>query len=411
MLKFSTNLSSFATNEKVNTLQNNIVNLALGQNPTIPVKNPDGSWGGPANAAQAQYAITNPVALAKLNNNYNTSYGLIGGLNLDITPIKGLLLHAETNGNYTFTNNYQFSPFYTLGQYYQSSPTSGSRNSGNNYWLSLNTRVQYDFNIKKHSITAMAGHEATYYAYQGLNGSGLRYSTTTVQELSVADPLSYVANSSRGNGAGESYFGRLNYTYDNKYIAQFVIRRDGSSNFGPNNRFGTFPAVSVAWKISEEKFMKNLTFINDLKLRAEYGISGNSGNNGGAIYSNLYAASTVWGGGLLPANFQNPNLKWEQDKSKNIGLDLHMFDNRVEVIADAYIKDISNLILIASGSDVLGGNISGGYGGLISWPTENYGGIQNRGIGITVNTVDISTKNFQWKTGFNFSIDKNKVTK
>ncbi len=80
-LKFSTNLSSFATNEKVNTFQNNIVNLALGQNPTIPVKNPDGSWGGPANLAQAQYATTNPVALANLNNNYNTSYGLIGGLN------------------------------------------------------------------------------------------------------------------------------------------------------------------------------------------------------------------------------------------------------------------------------------------------------------------------------------------
>ena len=257
----------------------------------------------------------------------------------------------------------------------------------------------------------MAGHEATHYAYQGLSASGINYSTSLIQELSVADPLSPPGTSYRGDGATESYFGRLNYTYDNKYIAQFVIRRDGSSNFGANNRFGTFPAVSVAWKISEEKFMKNLTFINDLKLRAEYGISGNSGNNGSAIYSNLYPASTVWGGGLLPANFQNPNLKWEQDKSKNIGLDLHMFNNRVEVIADAYIKDISNLILIASGSDVLGGNISGGYGGLLSWPTENYGGMQNKGIGITVNTVNISTKNFQWKTGFNFSVDKNKVTK
>ena len=408
-LKFGINLNAFTTKEKVNTLNANLINIAITQNPTIPVKNPDGSFGGPA-PAQAQYAQTNPVALALINNNYNTSFGGIGNLYLDITPIKGLLWHTEVNGNYTFTNNYTFNPFYSLGSY-QGTPTSGSRGSGNNYWTSLNTRVQYDFAIQKHSITAMVGHEATHYAYQGLSASGINYSTTLIQELNVADPKSPPGSSYRGDGATESYFGRLNYTYDNKYIAQFVIRRDGSSNFGAKNRFGTFPAVSVAWKISEEKFMKGLTFINDLKLRAEYGISGNSGNNGGAIYANLYPASTVWGGGLLPGNFQNPKLKWEQDKSKNLGLDLHMFNNRVEVIADAYIKDISNLILIASGSDVLGGSLSGGYGGIISWPTENYGGMQNRGIGITVNTVDISTKNFQWKTGFNFSIDKNKVTK
>ena len=126
--------------------------------------------------------------------------------------------------------------------------------------------------------------------------SGINYSTTLIQELNVADPKSPPGSSYRGDGATESYFGRLNYTYDNKYIAQFVIRRDGSSNFGAKNRFGTFPAVSVAWKISEEKFMKGLTFINDLKLRAEYGIYlENSGNNGGAIYANLYPASTVWG--------------------------------------------------------------------------------------------------------------------
>jgi TonB-dependent starch-binding outer membrane protein SusC len=317
-LKFGINLSTFATKEKVNTTNGNLINIAISQNPTIPVKNPDGSFGGPQ-AAQAQYSQTNPVALALINNNYNTSFGGIGNLYVDITPIKGLLWHTEVNGNYTFTNNYTFNPFYSLGAF-QGNATSGSRGSGNNYWTSLNTRVQYDFSIQKHSITAMVGHEATYYAYQGLSATGLRYSTSSVQELSVADPLSPPGTSYKGWGSGESYFGRLNYIYDNKYIAQFVIRRDGSSNFGANNHFGTFPAVSVAWKISEEKFMKSLTFINDLKLRAEYGVSGNTGNNGTAIYSNLYAAPTVWGGGFLPANFPNPNLKWEQDKSKNIGL-------------------------------------------------------------------------------------------
>lgn len=408
-LRFGTNFNAFTTKEQVNTFQGNIINTALGQNPTIPVKNPDGSFGGPS-AAQAQYSTTNPVAVAQLNNNYNTSFGIIGGLNMDITPIKNLLWHTEVNGNYTFNNNFTFNPAYTLGAYVNPN-TQGTRGSSNNYWLSFNTRVQYDFKKGKHTATGMVGHEATYYAYQGLSGGGQNYSTTSIQELSVAAPLTQVTSSYRGNGAGESYFARFNYAYDNKYLVQLVARRDGSSNFGPNNRFGTFPAASIAWKISDEGFMKNLTFINDLKLRAEYGISGNAGP-GGAIYSNLYATSTVWGSGFLPSNFPNPDLKWEQDQSTNVGLDLHMFNNRVEVIADAYVKNISNLILSASGPSYLGGYLSGGYGGQLSWPVENYGGMQNKGIGVLVNTVNVVSKSgLQWKTGFNFSIDRNKITK
>ena len=409
-MKFGVNLSAFTTREKANTFQSNIINLGLEQNPTIPLKNPDGSYGGPANLAQAQYAITNPLIIANLNNNYNTSFGVIGGINLDITPLKGLLWHTEVNGNYTFTNNYQFFPSYTLGAYYQSAPTSGSRGSGNNYWGSFNMRLQYDFSIGKNNMSVMAGHEATLYAYQNLSASGKNYSTNSIQELSVADPLSAPGTSSRGDGAGESYFARANYIYDSKYIAQAVVRRDGSSNFGPDNKFGVFPAASVAWVISKEKFMKDVRFIDEMKLRAEYGISGNSGQ-GGAIYSNLYASATPWGTGFLPGNFPNPELKWEQDKATNLGLDLHMFNNRVEFIADMYKKNISNLILPKTGSMDLGGYISGGYGGQITWPILNYGGMQNRGIGLGLNTVNISTKNFQWKTGVNFSIDRNKVTR
>jgi len=408
-LKFGTNLSAFTTKEKVNTTNGTLISIALSQNPTIPVKNPDGSFGGPT-PSQTQYAQTNPVAVALLNDDYNKSFGGIGSFYVDISPIKRLQWHTEVNGNYTFTNNYTFRPYYSLGTF-QGPTTSGSRNSSNNYWVSLNTRLQYDYAIKKHNITAMVGHEASRYYYEGIQGSGSRYSTASVQELSVADPLTLYVNSYRGDGASESYFGRLNYIYDNKYIAQLVVRRDGNSNFGSANHFGNFPAASVAWKISDEKFMQNVKFINDLKLRAEYGVSGNTGNNGGAIYANLYASPTIWGTGFLPANFPNPNLRWEEDKSTNVGFDLHMFNNRIEVIADAYIKKISNLILIASDGGYLGGSLSGGYGGLLSWPTKNYGGMENKGLGVTVNTVNISTKDLQWRTGFNFSIDRNKVTK
>jgi len=392
----------------VNVFQGNIVNIALGQNPTIPVKNPDGTFGGPS-AAEAQYSNTNPLALAELDNNYNKSFGVIGGLNVDITPFKGLMWHTEVNGNYTFTDNYSFDPSYTIGSYTNPN-TTGSRAANNNWWASLNTRLQYDWKIQKHYMSVMAGHEAQEYAYESLSANGQGYTTNTIQELSVASSVISNPTSSRGDGSQESYFARANYAYDNKYIAQFVVRRDGSSNFGPANRFGTFPAASVAWKISDEKFMQGIPWLNDLKVRGEYGISGNAGS-GGAIYSNLYATSTVWGGGFLPGNYPNPDLKWEQDKAANIGVDAHLFNNRVEFIADAYQKTISNLILPASGPSYLGGYLSGGYGGQLNWPIENYGGMQNKGVGVTVNTVDISTKDFQWKTGFNFSVDRNKVTK
>jgi TonB-linked SusC/RagA family outer membrane protein len=407
-LKFSTNLSFFGTKENVNVFQGQIVNQALTQNPTIPAYNPDGSFGGPT-AAQVQYSNTNPIAVAKLDNNYNTSFGVIGGINMDITPFKGLTWHTEGNGNYTFGQGYTFNPSYTIGAYVNPN-TTGSRSSANNYWASLNTRVQYDRLFGKHYMSVMAGHEGQQYAYQSLSANGQGYTTNSVQELSVIGSVVSLPTSSRGDGSQESYFARGNYTYDNKYIAQVVVRRDGSSNFGPNNRWGTFPAASAAWKISDETFMKDITWLNDLKIRGEYGISGNSGS-GGAIYSNLYATSTVWGGGFLPGNYPNAKLKWEQDKAGNIGFDAHLFNNRVEVIADAYRKTITNLILPASGPSYLGGYLSGGYGGQLSWPIENYGGMQNKGIGITVNTVDINTKDFQWKTGFNFSVDRNKVTK
>jgi TonB-linked SusC/RagA family outer membrane protein len=185
------------------------------------------------------------------------------------------------------------------------------------------------------------------------------------------------------------------------------IREDGSSNFGPSRRWGTFPAISAAWRISNEEFMKSVNFINDLKLRLEYGAAGNSG--GGGYYAVLQSVPTGWGTGFLSQNFPNPNLHWETDKTYNIGFDLHMFQNRVEVVADVYKKLTSNLLTTNPYAFYNGGDIaySAGY---ISWPTTNVGSMWNKGIAVTVNTINVNTKSFTWKTGINFSLDKNQVT-
>jgi hypothetical protein len=157
-LKISTNISGYGTKENANVFQANLINLALGQNPTIAAKNLDGSYGGP-DAAQVLYSNTNPLAVAQLDNNYNTNYGVIGGLSVDITPMKGLTWHTEANGTYNFGYNYQFAPSYTLGAYVNPNATIAQAAS-HNYWYSLNTRLQYDWSIQKHVMAVMAGHEA-----------------------------------------------------------------------------------------------------------------------------------------------------------------------------------------------------------------------------------------------------------
>ena len=146
-LKISTNISGYGSKENVNVFQGNLINLALGQNPTIAAKNLDGTYGGP-DAAQVQYSNTNPLAVAQLDNNYNTNYGVIGGLSVDITPIKGLTWHTETNGTYNFGYQFQFAPSYTLGAYVNPNSTIAQQSS-HNYWYSLNTRVEYDLSLRK----------------------------------------------------------------------------------------------------------------------------------------------------------------------------------------------------------------------------------------------------------------------
>ncbi len=404
-LKLGTSLSINQTNEKVNTTNAGIIGLAIQQNPSIPVKNPDGSWGGPTST---QFQFSNPVAIANLYNDYNKASSAIGGLYADITFIKGLVLHNEVNGSYEYYNSYQFHPGYSFNGYIvPSTNASSARAANNNYWWNFNTRLQYDTKIDKHAISLMVAHESQAWGNEGLSGSRLNFVTYAVEELSGGDQTTSVANSFKGDGAKESYFGRVNYVYNDRYILQGTYRYDGSSAFGQNKRWGSFPSISAAWRISQENFMKNVTAINDLKLRVEYGLSGNSNAQG--YYAKLQAVPTAWGTGFLSQNFSNPNMQWETDRTFNVGFDLHMFNNRLEVVADAYIKKIENLLTTNPYAFYNGGDIS--YSpGYISWPTTNVGAMQNKGFGITINTVNISGKNFEWKTSLNFSLDRNKVT-
>ncbi len=408
-LKIGTSLSVNQTQEKVNTTNAGIIQLAIAQNPSVPVTNPDGSWGGPANT---QFQFSNPIALANINNDYNKSTAFIGGVNADITFIKGLVFHNEVNGSFQYYNSYLFHPGYNFNGYIvPSSNASSTRTANNNYWWNFNTRLQYDTKIGKHGITAMIAHESQAWQNEGLTGTRIGYVVYDNQELSGGDASSIsniLNNSTKSDGAKESYFGRLNYSYNDRYFLQGTYRYDGSSAFGPNKRWGGFPSISGAWRISQENFMKTLTAMNELKLRVEYGISGNANAQG--YYSKLQTVPTAWGTGFLSQNFANLDMQWEVDKTFNVGFDLSMFNNRLQIVADIYQKNIDKLLTTNPYAFYNGGDIaySPGY---ISWPTTNVGSMQNKGFGITVNTVNIAKKDFTWKTSVNFSLDRNKITK
>lgn len=402
-LKIGTNLSVNQTRQVVNTSNGDLMNIAIRQSPDILVTNPDGSWGGPTST---QFQITNPVALSSINDNRNKSLAFIGGIYGDITLFKGLVFHNELNGSFQYTNNYSFNPSYKFGGF-ENSTTVSSRGAGNNYWWGFNSRLQYDTKLGNHGISAMVAHESQEFGSEGLDGLRRNFVTNNIQELGGGDALTATNSSSKNSGSRESYFGRVNYNYDNRYILQATVRADGTSNFGPKNRWGYFPAVSAAWRVSQEKFMQNIKAVSDLKLRVEYGIVGNSAATG--YFAKLYSVPTAWGTGYLSANFDYPFLQWENDKTTNLGLDLRLFKNRVELVADFYVKKIDKLLTTNDYPFYTGGDIaySSGY---ISFPTTNVGSMENKGFGVSINTTNIQKRGFTWTTGVNFSVDKNKIT-
>ncbi len=204
-----------------------------------------------------------------------------------------------------------------------------------------------------------------------------------------------------------SFFARANYIYNNKYIATFSIRRDGSNSFGPNNRWANFPSASLAWKIGEENFLKDSKVVNDLKLRLGYGQSGNDRITP-FLYDTFYVPSSTYGytggtgiiTGSAPGNIMaNPNIKWEATVSQNAGIDFTLFNKRVYGALDGYITNTKDLLLLAKIPQ------TSGY----EYQYQNSGKTQNKGVEFSMGAIIISNENFNWKTDFNIASNKNVI--
>uniref|UniRef100_UPI00259897D3 SusC/RagA family TonB-linked outer membrane protein n=1 Tax=uncultured Bacteroides sp. TaxID=162156 RepID=UPI00259897D3 len=342
-----------------------------------------------------------PVAEALMRENYNRGLQMYVDFFADVTLWKGLVFRAEYAGNYYYSNTYQYTPSYDYGHYVQSSTGSRGANNGSNW--TLKTYLTYNGTFGKHNISVMAGHEAQENSYETLYASRDNYLFNTIHELNMGDSSTAKNSSGRGSSAIESYYGRLNYGYDDRYLATFTVRGDGSSSFGPANRWGVFPSMALAWKINNEKFLKNVKWLNNLKLRLGWGLVGNQSASSYAYGVTMASAASIWGTGFYAGNYPNDKLKWEETKAWNAGIDLNLFDNRVEFIFDTYLKNTDNLLMQAS--------LPSYVTGIINSPWVNAGAMENKGAEFTLNTVNISKKDFTWRTGITISFNKNKITK
>ena len=398
--------SSLARYKRENSIENDydydgvgVIRTALRQFPEVPVRNPDGSYGVVSQNQTGTY-YSNPVADAMMKENYRK--GLDASVNVwaSIDPLPGLNIRVEYGTNYSYNNRYKFTPVYDYDYFTQSS--SGERGSSNSRYSSFKTYATYTKQIKQHNLSLMLGHEAQDGSYEDLSGSRTGYKFNSVHELPAGDSNTAKNSSSVGEYAIESYFGRLNYNFDDRYLLTATLRADGSSTFGPNNRWGYFPSVALAWRASQESFLKDVSWLSNLKLRLGWGLVGNQGAGNYAYGATMGAVSTIWGTGYVQSSYPNADLKWEKTNSWNVGLDLSLFKNRIELIIDAYYKKTDNMLVQAT--------LPSYATGAISAPWVNVGAMENKGFEFTLNTVNISNKFLTWKTGITFSLNRNKVT-
>lgn len=272
----------------------------------------------------------------------------------------------------------------------------------NNYFIWDNT-LSYKNKFGDHKIEGLVG---SVYQKNRWEYSNIERRNFASAEITTPGAGSEIVGASAGKSekANASFISRINYDYKNRYLLTANFRADGSSNFGPNNRWGYFPSFSVGWRISRESFLENIDELSELKLRAGYGIVGNDN-----LGSYAYLARVGSGGnypiggqtmpGTYPATIANEDLKWEESEQTNLGVDLGLYDGKITFSADAYIKKNYDLLL----------NVPMPTGTGFSSAIQNVGEIENRGLEFQLNTINYSNDNFTWRTSANLSFNRNEA--
>ncbi|MFK7905394.1 MAG: SusC/RagA family TonB-linked outer membrane protein, partial [Chitinophagales bacterium] len=393
-------LSRTTENITFNDNSNGVVYTALLMVPNAPVTNADGSFAGPQE--EITLSFDNPVARALETSDVNTKTRVLANFYVEADLFPFLKYRTEFGTDIVYSNHNTFFPSFERGNFFGK---SGVRRSlGNNlFWINKHLLTFNKTFAEKHSLTALMGFEAQSGKYEWLFASRDNLPTNDLQQLTLGDAGQQQNDGGAGHWALMSYFGRLNYGFADRYLLTATLRVDGSSRFGPNNRYGTFPSAAVAWRASNEPFLKDIEALDNLKLRVGVGEVGNQEIGFYSYSSNLRSVNVAIGDqlitGFAPDNIANPDVRWESSFQSNIGIDLGLFNNRIEFIADYYVKKADGMLLPA---------LLPTTAGSLNPPFVNIGEIENRGIELALNTANITGK-FSWRSSINFTKNKNEV--
>ncbi len=395
--------------------------LSLIENPIIPVHTVDGTgWGGPINGMDDR---DNPVRLIEDNKQNVNAFGRVfGNAYIDVAILPNL--HFKTTYSGDFAGNY----FRSIQLPYQAgflSDPSIHAGQSTDYEVTLTWQNQltYDLNFGKSKLNVLLGEENIKDKYQNFNGSDQGLAIADINYAYLSEGTSNVIVNGAGSGdALLSYFAKVNYTYADKYLLSATVRRDGSSKFGTDNQYATFPAASVGWRLSQEDFIKDIPVISDLKLRYGWGQNGNQNiaNNGiYTLYQSIYSNAAAFNGdsgsaydingkgsGTLPSGFTsiqtgNPKLKWETTTQSNIGLDFGLLNNKITGSVDWFYKNTTNILISPPYLAVLG---EGGNEYL------NGASMQDRGLEAIVSYKSKISRDFTLNLTGNIASYRNKVT-
>jgi TonB-linked SusC/RagA family outer membrane protein len=390
---------------------NEVIRTALNQTPDVNVKNPDGTWGGNDPNIYGAYSY-NPFALATLRKDLRKRYQIYGNAYAEIAFTKDLSLRNEVSTNFDYATDDQFTPTIDMGTV-AIRVNSANYLSAQNFYYSIRNYLTYNhwFNGPKVYFTAMAGHEAQSGASESVSATRTTFPSNNVTAINNGDALTATNSGAKGQYAQESYFGRLNASVDDKYLVTVNLRTDGSSKFAEDNRRVTTYSGAFAWKLSNEKFFKNIKQVNELKLRVGYGLTNNQNIRDYAYGSTLKTIATGLSGvSQITSTTGNPDVKWETTKSYNLGLDAGILNKRIEFSFDYYNRKTENLLLSLTLPLYSGTVDATGYApGSIAAPYINIGSVSNKGYDFSLTTTNIKSKNLLWKTSFVLSHNVNKI--
>jgi TonB-linked SusC/RagA family outer membrane protein len=383
-------------------------NAAIYSNPNI-VRNAQGLPYGISNYVSQE--ITNPLAYTQLQNgNYGYATNLLGSAFVEVEPIAGLKIRSQISAKQAYYGNQSFTPIYYLNSSTSNvSNTSLYRENDNNLSWNIDNTATYTRAFGKHNFTALIGTSAQQVSASGVNGTFIGLPVNTFSEASPNFNLA-AANRIAAGFDNQPYtlastFARLTYDYDGKWMFTGIIRRDGSSKFGSNNVYGVFPSGQVGYVMSKENWFPKNTFVDYLKLRGSYGIVGNERSLNPFQYT-----STVSGGrnyifndvayvGYSPNAPQNPDLRWEETRSANIGLDATLFQN-FTVSFDIYRKLTKGMLQTVQ---------LPGYAGFAMQPSANIGDMENKGVELNLG-YNNKIGELSYNIGGNISYNHNQVT-